>query len=52
MPTCLVDFAPRLLARMGIDWDDDASGPVAHRDYTPEEDAMVADRLRSLGYLE
>ena len=52
VPACLVDFAPWLLARMGIDWDDDASGPVAHRDYTPEEDAMVADRLRSLGYLE
>ena len=52
LPAALVEVAPWLLDRMGIGWDDESSGPTVPRDYTPEEDAMVAERLRSLGYLE
>jgi predicted AlkP superfamily phosphohydrolase/phosphomutase len=53
-PRSLADVAPWLLERMGIAGSDpgDREGTETRRDYTPEEDAMVAERLRSLGYLE
>jgi predicted AlkP superfamily phosphohydrolase/phosphomutase len=53
-PRALVDVAPWLLDRMGIPWEptDSGSPHTAARAYTPEEDALVAERLRVLGYLE
>lgn len=54
----LVDMAPTLLGAMGIEWeagdgpsDGDALVPKP-RPYTGEEEALVAERLRALGYLE
>lgn len=53
----LRDVAPSLLAAMGIAWRGDAPadgrilGP-ALQEYSPEEDARVAARLRALGYLD
>ena len=53
-PRSLVDVGPWLLERMGIPWE-----PAEHGDdlapglsYTAREDALVAERLRALGYLE
>ncbi|MFT5440965.1 MAG: putative AlkP superfamily phosphohydrolase/phosphomutase [Myxococcota bacterium] len=54
----LVDMAPTLLAAMGIEWDtseneaDGASIVTGQHRYSAEEEAIVADRLRALGYLE
>ncbi len=54
----LVDVAANLLAAMGIEWkttEGEASGtstPLAPHRYSAEEEAIVADRLRALGYLE
>ena len=51
----LVDVAPTVLAAMGLpagpDFDGDALG-AEHREYTAEEEAVVAARLRAMGYLE
>ncbi len=49
----LVDVAPALLAAMGIEPRDgpDPAAP-APTDYTAEEEARVAARLKALGYLE
>ena len=57
----LVDLGPTLLAAMGIEWEasdassDDPSSPLQpprqHR-YSAEEEAIVAERLQALGYLE
>ncbi len=59
LPQRLVDVAPWLLARMGIDWqvDDGAAGgsapnTAARGEYSAEEEALVAERLRVMGYLE
>ncbi len=54
----LVDLAPSLLSAMGIAWEQgeaDADGTsisLRHDRYSAEEEAIVADRLRALGYLE
>ncbi len=54
----LVDLAPSLLAAMGIGWDstegeaDGTSLPLGHHRYSAQEEAIVSDRLRALGYLE
>jgi predicted AlkP superfamily phosphohydrolase/phosphomutase len=53
----LRDVAPSVLAAMGLTWsgEDPADGRILGsplQDYTPEEDARVAARLRALGYLE
>jgi predicted AlkP superfamily phosphohydrolase/phosphomutase len=51
----LEDVAPTLMRAMGIAWEGDVDGAVRFRervDYTPEEEALVARRLRDLGYLE
>ncbi|MBW2389288.1 MAG: alkaline phosphatase family protein [Deltaproteobacteria bacterium] len=54
----LVDMAPTLLAAMGIEWEtsegeaDGVSIPLGQHRYSVEEEAMVAERLRALGYLE
>lgn len=57
-PERLTDVAPWLARRMGLEWDtptpgrsdhDDMQAPV---DYDEAEEAMVAERLRALGYLE
>ena len=54
----LVDMAPTLLLAMGIEWDqggeesDGNSIPLERRRYTDEEEALAAERLRALGYLE
>ncbi len=57
----LVDLGPTLLAAMGIEWEasdassNDPSSPLhpprQHR-YSAEEEAIVAERLQALGYLE
>ncbi len=54
----LVDLAPSLLAAMGIGWDpsegeaDGISLPLGQHRYSAQEEAIVANRLRALGYLE
>ena len=57
----LVDMAPMLLAAMGIEWEASegrAAGrsiplqPPRHHRYSAEEEAIVAERLQALGYLE
>ena len=54
----LVDMAPTLLAAMGIEWDasegdaDGTSMVLRPRPYSAEEEAIVAERLHALGYLE
>jgi len=50
----LVDAAPRILGAMGLDVAarGAAAPPAAPRAYSAEEEALVADRLRRLGYLE
>jgi predicted AlkP superfamily phosphohydrolase/phosphomutase len=51
----LEDVAPTLLAALGMAWDGALDGSVLGgppRSYDPEEQALVAKRLRQLGYLE
>jgi predicted AlkP superfamily phosphohydrolase/phosphomutase len=51
----LEDVAPTLLAALGVAWDEtlDGSAPEGPaRAYAPDEEALVAERLRRLGYLE
>ena len=52
IPRFLTDVAPWLLERMGIAWEATSNREMPRTDYTPEEDARVAERLRALGYLE
>lgn len=57
-PTRLARVAPWLAEAMGLGWHDVAEAsrggdaPPAPRPYDDEEEAMVAERLRALGYLE
>jgi predicted AlkP superfamily phosphohydrolase/phosphomutase len=57
-PTRLDRVAPWLAGAMGLAWNDSGAttdGPGSERDavaYDDEEEAMVAERLRALGYLE
>jgi hypothetical protein len=55
-PAKLSQVAPTIAAGLGLAWspgDAEAEALVGPRtDYTEEEDAMVAERLRALGYLE
>jgi len=51
----LEDVAPTLLAVLGVPWDGALDGSVLAgppRAYDPDEEALVARRLRQLGYLE
>jgi hypothetical protein len=52
----LADMAPTLLGAMGIEWSEEQRDGTplleARREYSEEEDALVTDRLRALGYLE
>jgi len=51
----LADVAPTLMRAMGIDWDGKADGTAGFSErvaYSAEEEAIVAERLRNLGYLE
>jgi predicted AlkP superfamily phosphohydrolase/phosphomutase len=51
----LTDVAPTLLAALGVDWGEAEGGSALGgppRAYGPEEEALVAERLRQLGYLE
>jgi len=51
----LTDVAPTLLAALGVPWDEALDGMALGgppRAYGPEEEALVAERLRRLGYLE
>jgi predicted AlkP superfamily phosphohydrolase/phosphomutase len=54
LPGRLADVAPWLLAEMGLAWDAGRPGPEhpERRDYSPEEDAMAAERLRVMGYID
>ena len=55
-PASLADAAPAIAGAMGLEWERaaaaDGAEPGARRDYSEEEDARVAQRLRALGYLE
>jgi len=49
------DVAPTLLAALGVEWDGALDGSAlggAPRAYDAEQEALVARRLRQLGYLE
>ena len=52
----LVDIAPTVLSAMGTEplsqTTDGAVLTGAHREYTLEEERLVAARLRAMGYLE
>ena len=57
-PARLASVAPWLAETMGLAWDADAAprseggAEAAPVDYDADEEAMVAERLRALGYLE
>jgi hypothetical protein len=49
------DVAPTLLAALGVEWDGALDGSALGgppRAYDADEEALVAQRLRRLGYLE
>ena len=49
----IVDVAPTVLEALGVDWDESLDGvALGRREPTPDEEAIVASRLRALGYLE
>jgi hypothetical protein len=48
----LVDAAPTILRAMGLAHAESPAGPTATRTYTAAEEAIVAERLRRLGYLD
>ena len=48
----LVDAAPAILRAMGLAHGATPAGPATARSYTPAEEAIVAERLRRLGYLD
>ncbi len=52
LPRRLVDVAAWLLGTMGVAWEDRRSAPGMRQDYTAEEAAVVAERLRVMGYIE
>ena len=53
-PSKLSRVAYSIADGLGLDWSPTpaANGEAGRSDYTEEEDAMVAERLRALGYLE
>jgi len=57
-PASLAHAAPAIARVMGLAWrdhgtaDGDGDAPEARRDYSADEDELVARRLRALGYLE
>jgi hypothetical protein len=48
----LTDAAPAILRAMGLSHSESPAGPSAGRNYTTGEEAIVAERLRRLGYLD
>jgi predicted AlkP superfamily phosphohydrolase/phosphomutase len=55
MPARLSEMAPTMARGLGLDWAPkrtEGDEGRARRDYSDEEDAMVAARLRALGYIE
>jgi hypothetical protein len=48
----LVDAAPAILRAIGLEIGGEKTTPGVMRPYTAEEEAIVAERLRRLGYLE
>jgi hypothetical protein len=51
----LEDIAPTLMRAMGVSWDDEFDGTARFSErmaYTADEEAIIAERLRDLGYLE
>ena len=51
-PSRLTDVAPWLAEAMGLAWASPKGGAQEHVAYDDEEEAMVAERLRALGYLD
>ena len=56
-PVRLATVAPWLAQTMGLAWDEAAAGDHAdatgpRQAYQPDEEDMVAERLRALGYLD
>jgi len=51
----LEDIAPTLMRAMGVSWDGEFDGTARFSErmaYTADEEAIIAERLRNLGYLE
>lgn len=51
----LQDFAPPLMRAMGVNWDGDLERIARFSErvaYTADEEAIIAERSRNLGYLE
>jgi len=51
-PSSIIGAGPAIAAALQLPWQDADQGGRARRTHTPEEEAVVADRLRALGYLE
>ena len=55
-PSGLAAAAPAIARTMQLAWEEpqalDGGRDAPRRDYSDEEDAVVAERLRALGYLE
>jgi predicted AlkP superfamily phosphohydrolase/phosphomutase len=55
-PSGLASAAPAIARAMNLPWDcapgADGEASASRRDYSADEDAIVAERLRALGYLE
>jgi len=52
LPTSIVGTGSAIAAALGLPWENAGDDGRARRTHTPEEEAVVADRLRALGYLE
>ncbi|MDH4016435.1 MAG: hypothetical protein OEV20_03755, partial [Actinomycetota bacterium] len=53
-PSTLSQVAATIAHGVGIEWKPESTAGAVRRrtEYSEEEDAMVAERLRALGYLE
>jgi predicted AlkP superfamily phosphohydrolase/phosphomutase len=51
-PGSIVGAGPAIAAVLRLRWEDAGRAGRTPRTHTPEEEAVVADRLRALGYLE
>ena len=52
LPASIVGTGPAIAAALGLRWDASGGPDEGRRPHTPEEEAVVAARLRALGYLE
>ena len=52
LPASIVETASTIAAALGLPWERGETDGQARRTHTAREEAIVADRLRALGYLE